>query len=1311
MKNKTMKKALALLLASLMILLAMPFSLLTVGAEETTELEITKFSAFGRHSDEAQTKLFFNTSFGAERAFDGDIGTENGDKRPYEMCYIDADGKMRNGTNASGTSYCGIFIVELSSFADVDTLSLWGIDSYGFGWMSNDGYDIYYSADGETYTAVAGASFENFLEKQDTADALYVPGTYNGTDGYVHDIAMGDVAAKYIAIAVSDYVPASDNADYKEMIFYEIVVTGTSVSVEEDPYLGIRSLKAFGRHVKVEGEGESAVTSYPNVAFYGGYPADNAFDGDIAKDAQTLNNDSFGNLPYEMCYFDENGVMVNGVNPVAEGKSYYLMFIIKLEDHATVDTLSLWTPYVNDSDPANRPYMANNGYDIYYSVDGESYTAVDGASFTDVYAKQSTADALYVAGTYNSKDGHVHDIAMGGVEARYIAIAVSDIVSGADEAIVSEAVVTGEPLEHEFVLIETVAPTCVDEGYDICACACGEEKKDNKTPATGIHTPGEEWTVIQDATCTATGTKEGTCTVCDGKVTDTIPTVEHNYGAWVDTQAPTCTATGLKTRTCVDCGYTATEEIPVIDHAYGEGVVTDPTCTEDGYKTKTCTVCGYTEKEAGATATGHNYGAWETTKAATCTEAGVKEKKCACGDTITEAIPVIAHTYGEWTETKAPTCTEAGSKEQKCACGDTKTEGIPALGHASAEKETIQEPTCTEPGEEAIGVCSRCGVSAGTQPIPALGHDYNEEITKDATCTEAGSKTSTCTRCGDTVTEAIDATGHSYGEWVVTAPTCTEAGYKTQTCANCGNVVTEAGAAATGHNYGAWETTKAATCTEEGSKKQTCVNCGDEKTEAIAKIAHTYGEWVVTNPTCTEAGFKTKTCSACGDVVTEAGAAATGHNHGAWEVAKAATCTEAGVKEKKCACGDTITEAIPATGHKHGEWEVTKAATCTEAGSKEKKCACGDTITEAIDATGHTWGDWVVTKEATYTEEGVKTRTCANCNGTATTFIPKLTDTIGIKSLKVFGYHVDTETGLTSKVGFYGTYPADDAFDGDITTDAQIMNHNRDGNTIKPYEMCYFNADGLMVTGKNHVETGKSYYLMFIIKLDGVTTVDTLSLWTPYAESENVADRPYMANNGYDIYYSVDGESYTAVEGASFENVYTDSIYNKDYVGLGNGYYVDGTYNEKDGHVHNINMGGVTAGYIVIAVSDIVYGADEAIISEVVVSGTPVPDSGDNESGEGSENGDGNEGGENTGNENTGNENTDNSGDSGNTVKPRDPESLVPPTKVGETDAAETEAESDAEGGCGSSVAMMGVALVGACAAMLTAKRGKKKEN
>ena len=488
MKTKTMKKALSLFIAVLMIALAMPFTLLTF-ADEAAEIEIANFSVFGRHSDVDQTKLFFNPSCNYDCAFDGDVGTEaqtkNGGAKGYEMCYFDADGKMTNGTNDSGASYYGIFIVELSSFADVDTLSLWGIDSWGFGWMSNDGYDIYYSADGESYTAVDGASFENVCAKQTTDDALYVG---NSADGYVHDIAMGDVTAKYIAIAVS--TPAYESCGYDdsddgnhEMIFFEIVVTGTEVeapSVEEPPVeeppveeppveeppveeppveeppvvndavkIGIEKFSAFGNHLSADG------LETPKVSFYASYPADAAFDGDIATDAQIDNNDTKGNLLYEMCFFNPDGVMTNGVNIVPTGKSYYVMFKIKLDGVASIDTLSLWTTYANPGTSAgDQPYMANNGYDIYYSADGEVYYAVDGASFEDVYAKQSTADALYVEGTYTKEDGteqegHVHEIDMGGVTAGYIVIAVSDLVSGADEAIVSEVVVMGTPIPEE----------------------------------------------------------------------------------------------------------------------------------------------------------------------------------------------------------------------------------------------------------------------------------------------------------------------------------------------------------------------------------------------------------------------------------------------------------------------------------------------------------------------------------------------------------------------------------------------------------------------------------------------------------------------------------------------------------------------------------------------------------------------------------------------------------------------------------------------------------------------------------------------
>ena len=197
--------------------------------------------------------------------------------------------------------------------------------------------------------------------------------------------------------------------------------------------VAINSFSVFGRH---------AAKGNPNVAFYVSFRATNAFDGDITSDAQTKNHNRDGHTikPYEMCYFDADGAMVYGENPDAEGKSYKLMFIIELEDYAAVDTLDLWTPYIGTNDAV---YMANNGYDIYYSVDGESYAAVDGASFENVYEKQSTADALYVEGTYNGKDGHVHAIDMDGVTAKYIAIAVSDVLYNGYEAIVSEAVVNG----------------------------------------------------------------------------------------------------------------------------------------------------------------------------------------------------------------------------------------------------------------------------------------------------------------------------------------------------------------------------------------------------------------------------------------------------------------------------------------------------------------------------------------------------------------------------------------------------------------------------------------------------------------------------------------------------------------------------------------------------------------------------------------------------------------------------------------------------------------------------------------------------
>ncbi len=104
-------------------------------------------------------------------------------------------------------------------------------------------------------------------------------------------------------------------------------------------------------------------------------------------------------------------------------------------------------------------------------------------------------------------------------------------------------------------------------------------------------------------------------------------------------------------------------------------------------------------------------------------------------------------------------------------------------------------------------------------------HDYRVTAQTAPTCTEAGSVTYTCARCGDSYTDAATAAlGHDY-DAVVTAPTCTEDGYTTHTCSRCGDSYTDAVIAASGHDY---------TCTKDGDTlTYTCTRCGDTYTEEL----------------------------------------------------------------------------------------------------------------------------------------------------------------------------------------------------------------------------------------------------------------------------------------------------------------------------------------------------------------------------------------------------------------------------------------------------------------------------------------------
>ncbi len=80
------------------------------------------------------------------------------------------------------------------------------------------------------------------------------------------------------------------------------------------------------------------------------------------------------------------------------------------------------------------------------------------------------------------------------------------------------------------------------------------------------------------------------------------------------------------------------------------------------------------------------------------------------------------------------------------------------------------------------------GIAGGEVEIKAAvcEHEWDEgKVTTEATCEEAGVKTYTCVKCGETKTESIAAKGHAWGEWeVTTEATCEEAGEETRVCAN-----------------------------------------------------------------------------------------------------------------------------------------------------------------------------------------------------------------------------------------------------------------------------------------------------------------------------------------------------------------------------------------------------------------------------------------------------------------------------------------------------------------------------------------------
>ena len=497
----------------------------------------------------------------------------------------------------------------------------------------------------------------------------------------------------------------------------------------------------------------------------------------------------------------------------------------------------------------------------------------------------------------------------------------------------------------------TEAPTHTKEGTKTYTCAACGETKAEKVEKLKDHSYGE-WTkhddkqhkhscicgdtqyaahtwdngkVTKAATCKDAGEKLYTCTACGETKTEAIAkTNNHTYGSWEKN-----TAENHK-HTCKVCGNVETAA-----HTWDAGKVTEaPTHTKEGTKTYTCTVCGETKTEKVEKLKDHSYGEW--------TKHDDKQHKhsCICGDT-----QYAAHTWDAGKVTKAATCKDTGEKLYTCtACGEIKTEAIAKTNnhtYGSWEKNTAENHKHT---------CKVCG------NVETAAHTWDAgKVTEAPTHTKEGTKTYTCTACGETKTEKVEKLkDHSYGEW-----TKHDDKQHKHSCI-CGDTQYAA------HTWDAGKVTKAATCKDAGEKLYTCTACGETKTEAIAKTNnHTYGSWEKNT-----AENHKHTCKVCGNVETAA------HTWDAGKVTKAATCKDTGEKLYTCtACGETKTEAIAKTNdHTYGSWEKNTAEN-----HKHTCKVCGN-----VETAAHTWDNGKVTVKPTSTTKGQTVYTCTLCGETKT---------------------------------------------------------------------------------------------------------------------------------------------------------------------------------------------------------------------------------------------------------------------------------------------------------------------------------------
>lgn len=327
------------------------------------------------------------------------------------------------------------------------------------------------------------------------------------------------------------------------------------------------------------------------------------------------------------------------------------------------------------------------------------------------------------------------------------------------------------------------------------------------------------------------------------------------------------------TATCGD--FSATKTIQVAGHPNTElKNAKEATCSKEGYTgDKICKDCGKTI-EAGKTIPKkeHSWDAGKVTKAANCTEKGIRTYTCqSCSITRTEDIPALGHKIVTDAAVAATCETDGKTEGSHCSvCGTVLTaqKTVKATGHDWDEGKITKAATCEEKGVKTY-TCRTCKKTR-TEDVPALGHQAVTDAAVAATCeTDGKTEGSHCSVCGKVLVkqETVKATGHKPVTDAAVAATCeTDGKTEGSHCSVCGKVLTEQKTIpAFGHTWDTGKITKEAACETKGVKTYTCETCKKTRTEEIPALVHKFGEWVTTSRADVLSPAKqTRTCTTCG---------------------------------------------------------------------------------------------------------------------------------------------------------------------------------------------------------------------------------------------------------------------------------------------------------------------------------------------------------------------------------------------------------------------------------------------------------------